>query len=148
MPSLPRNILGAEAATKAVSPAPLRSFAYTSRSSGTKDLSLKEEVLDRTGYWAKPSGVSSKPPRWIVHIDATREVPVARLAQDSLGGTPPAATPPGYINNGSVKCALATFRLMSAVRLGPACYKFPDAREWIVQFAFAKGCQPARQAMS
>jgi len=138
LPSLPRNILGAEAAAKAASSAPLRPFAYTRRSSGTKDLSLKEEVLDHTGYWAKPSGVSSKPPRWIIHIDATREVPVARLAQDSSGVTPPAATTPGYINNGSGKCALAAFRLMPAIKLGPASYKFPDEWEWIVQFAFAK----------
>ena len=139
LPSLPRNILGAEAAAKSASSASLRPFAYTRRSSGTKDLFLKEEILEQTGYWAKPSGVSSKPPRWIVHIDATREVPVADLVRDSSGLPSPAATTPGYINNGAGKCALAAFRLMPAIKLGPDSYTFPDGWEWIVQFAFARG---------
>ncbi len=101
-------------------------------------MSLKEEVLEETGYWARPSSVSSKPPRWIIHVDATREAPVVRLPLDSSGVPFVAAATPGYINNGSGKCALAAFRLMPAVKLGQANFRFPDEWEWIVQFAFTK----------
>lgn len=136
--SLLKNILGAESAAKAASSASLRPFAYTRRSSGTRDLALGEPISEVTGYWKNPASITSKPPRWIVHIDATGETLSATLAQDSSGQRMPGAGTPGYINNGSGKCALAAFRLMPAVKLGPTDFKFPDEWEWIVQFAFAK----------
>jgi MoxR-like ATPase len=132
------NILGAESAAKSASSAPLRPFAYTRRSSGTRDLSLSEPVSEQTGYWKNPANVSSKPPRWIVHIDVTGEAPVAHLAYDASGQRMPGAGTPGYINNGSGKCALAAFRLMPAVKTGPEAYQFPAEWEWIVQFAFSR----------
>lgn len=136
--SLIKNILGAESAVKAASSASLRPFAYTRRSSGTRDLTLSEPISEETGYWMSPASITSKPPRWIVHIDATGETPVARLAQDSSDQRMPGAGTPGYINNGSGKCALAAFRLMPAVKFGSTEFKFPSEWEWIVQFAFAK----------
>ncbi|RQR22952.1 AAA family ATPase [Burkholderia sp. Bp9143] len=101
-------------------------------------MALSEPVSEHTGYWENPASITSKPPRWIVHIDATGEAPVAHFAQDSSGQRMPGSGTPGYINNGSGKCALAAFRLMPAVKVGSAEFNFPKEWEWIVQFAFAK----------
>jgi 5-methylcytosine-specific restriction protein B len=132
------NILGSEAIARSVTNAALRPFTYTRRTSGTRDLALPEPVSNSTGFWTNPSNVSSKPPRWIVHIDATTQPPVATLAQDSSGATCPAAGTPGYINNGQGTCAVTAFRIMPAIKLGPSSFQFPEEWEWLVQFVFAK----------
>ncbi len=132
------TILGAEAAARAATSAALRPFAYTRRTSGTKDLTLSEPVSTDTGYWTTPSNVSSKPLRWITHIDATENPASASLARDGSGSPLQAAATPGYINNGQGKCAVAAFRIMPSVKLGAGQFQFPPDWEWLVQFAFAK----------
>lgn len=133
-----KNILGAEASAKAASSAALRSLAYTRRTSGTRDLVLSEATSTTSGYWDTPSNISSKPPRWIVQIDATTTIATADIAKDASGNVMPGAGTPGYINNGEGKCALAAFRLMPSVKTANGKFAFPPAWEWIIQFAFAR----------
>lgn len=132
----PNNILGAEAVVRAASSASLRAMSYNRRTSGTRDLALGEPLAANGGYWQTPANVSSKPPRWIVHIDATGAVPQASLALDANGEPLQGAKTPGYINNGEGKCALAAFRILPAVKTANATFTFPPDWEWIVQFAF------------
>ncbi len=136
------NILGAEAAAKAASSAALRPLAYTRRSSGTRDLALPEATSNASGYWETPSNISSKPPRWIVQIDATVKPASASLAKDAAGNDLPGSGTPGYINNGPGKCALAAFRVMPSVKTANAAFTFPPEWEWILQFAFARPLPP------
>lgn len=132
------NILGAEAVARAASVPAYHPFAYTRKSAGTKELALAEPVSTYTGYWAKPGKISSKPPRWIVHLDATVVPTKVGLAVDKEGVLLSGAGTPGYVNNGEGKCALAAFRLMPSVKVSPEEFAFPPEWEWIVQFAFAQ----------
>lgn len=132
------NILGAEAATRAASAPAYRPYAYTRKTAGTKDLALSEPVSSDIGYWQNPGKISSKPPRWIVQVDATAAPPKAGLAADAAGDLLPGAGTPGYINNGEGKCAVAAFRLMPSIKVSPTQFAFPPEWEWIVQFAFAR----------
>lgn len=136
------NILGAESAAKAASSGALRPLAYTRRSSGTRDLALPEATSVASGYWETPANISSKPPRWIIQIDATVTPATASLAKDATGNQMPGAGTPGYINNGQGKCALAAFRLMPSVKTANAAFVFPPEWEWIIQFAFARPLPP------
>jgi 5-methylcytosine-specific restriction protein B len=131
------TILGSEILAKAASSSALRQFGYVRRSSGTRDLNLSEPVSPATGYWQFPTTVSSKPPRWILHIDGTAPILTAELARDSSGNPLPGAATPCYINNGSGKCAVAAFRVMPAVKSAHG-FEFPPDWEWIVQFCFPK----------
>ena len=112
-------------------------MSYNRKTSGTRDLALGESLSVNDGFWEVPGNVSSKPPRWIAHIDATGPAPQAGLAVDAKGEPLQGARTPGYINNGEGKCALAAFRLMPAVQTANSTFKFPPDWEWIVQFAFA-----------
>lgn len=136
--TLQKNILGAEAATRSACSAPLREFSYDRRTCGTRDLDLSEPISEKTGYWANPSNISSKPPRWIVHIDATGPNLLVDLARNEEGESMLAAGTVGYINNSRGRCSLAAFRLMPSVKLTDESYAFPTEWEWIVQFAFGK----------
>ena len=136
--TLQKNILGAEAATRSACAAPLRDFSYDRRTCGTRDLGLSEQVSEATGYWATPSNISSKPPRWIVRVDATGPELSVDIARNEDGQPLQGAGTTGYINNGQGRCALAAFRLMPSVKLAVDSYAFPSEWEWIVQFAFGK----------
>ncbi len=138
MATLQKSILGAEAATRSACSAPLREFSFARRSCGTRDLELSEPISETAGYWANPSSISSKPPRWIVCIDATGSDLAVDLVRDEEGEPLPGAGTVGYINNGEGRCALAAFRLMPSVKLADESYAFPSEWEWIVQFAFKK----------
>jgi 5-methylcytosine-specific restriction protein B len=131
------NILGSEVSAKAASSSALRHFDYVRRSSGTRDLNLSEPLSPATGYWQKPTSVSSKPPRWILHIDPTSPQITADLAKDHSGNPLPGAATPCYINNGSGKCAVAAFRVMPAINNAHG-FEFPPEWEWIVQFCFPR----------
>jgi 5-methylcytosine-specific restriction protein B len=136
--TLQRNILGAEAAARAASAGALRPFSYDRRTCGTRDLKLEEPTSEQTGYWVNPSNISSKPPRWIVNIDATKPTLSVNLACNDKGDTLQGAGTVGYINNGQGRCALAAFRLMPSLKLAEGQFTFPEGWEWIVQFAFGK----------
>ncbi len=133
-----KNILGAEAAVRAASSAPLRAFSYDRRTCGTRDLALSDPTSTETGYWTTPSSISSKPPRWIVRIDATGPELSVDIARDDEGEPLLGAGTVGYINNGQGRCALAAFRLMPSLKIANESYAFPEGWEWIVQFAFGK----------
>jgi len=136
--TIQKNILGAEAAARSACSAPLRNFSYDRRTCGTRDLELSEPISEKTGYWATPSNISSKPPRWIVRIDATGSELTVDLARNEEGEPLQGAGTVGYINNGQGRCALAAFRLMPSVKLDEGSYTFPSEWEWIVQFAFGR----------
>ena len=138
MATLQRNILGAEAATRSACSAPLRDFSYDRRTCGTRDLALSEPVSEKTGYWTNPSNISSKPPRWIVRIDATSSDLSVDLARHEDGEPLQGSGTIGYINNGQGRCALAAFRLMPSVKCADESYAFPSEWEWVIQFAFGK----------
>lgn len=132
------NILGTEAKIKGATTPAITPFGYTRKSAGTKELALSEPTSPTDGYWANPSRISSKPPRWIVQIDATATPPTVGLAQDAQGDLLPGAGTIGYINNGEGKCAVAAFRLMPAIKTAVGQWAFPPEWEWIVQIAFSQ----------
>jgi hypothetical protein len=138
MAEVQKTILGSESLTRTASAAALRPFGYERRTAGTRDLALSEELSEQTGYWKNPGAISSKPPRWIIQIDATKDELTPALATDSTGAPFPGGSNVGYINNGQGKCALASFRLMPAVKVGNDSYFFVPGWEWIIQFAFQK----------
>ena len=138
MAIIQKNVLGAEAAARSACSAPLRNFSFDRRTCGTRDLELSEPISEKTGYWATPSNISSKPPRWIVRIDATGSELNVDLARNEEGEPLQGAGTVGYINNGQGRCALAAFRLMPSVKLDEGSYTFPSEWEWIVQFAFGR----------
>jgi MoxR-like ATPase len=138
MATIQKNILGAESLSRSACSAPLRAFSYDRRTCGTRDLALSEPISKKTGYWINPSSISSKPPRWIVRIDATGSDLSVDLARNEDGEPLQGAGTVGYINNGQGRCALAAFRLMPSVKLNDESYIFPVDWEWIVQLAFAR----------
>ncbi len=140
---IPLNILGTEKLVARTSNAVARGFGLERKTSGTKTLELREDLSEETGYWVSPTAVSSKPPRWIVHLRRDLDGKLsAGMARDHEGELFQSAGTPGYINNGQGKSALAAARIVPAVRIHSWKYVFPSDWEWLIQFVFPRALPP------
>jgi MoxR-like ATPase len=112
------------------------------KSAGTKALTLSEPTNSVTGFWANPQSVSSKPPRWIVQVEAQTggAFPVARFALDAMNQPILMARTVGYANNRDGSCAVCVYRVLPAVRPNdPAAqWEFPPGWEYLLVLAFAR----------
>jgi len=110
------------------------------KSGGTKALLLSEPTSTASGFWATPTNVSSKPPRWIVQVEGQAGGGVAaRFALDAAGLQIPMGTTVGYINNRDGSCSVCAFRVLPAVKpAGPGAWDFPQGWEYLLIVAFSR----------
>lgn len=111
------------------------------KSCGTKALALAEPTNVKTGFWANPQSVSSKPPRWIVQVEGQAAGGVAaRFALDDKDTPIAMGRTVGYINNRDGSCAVCAFRVLPAVKLaGPGSHwEYPQGWEYLLVIAFAR----------
>ncbi|WP_081990053.1 AAA family ATPase [Burkholderia sp. ABCPW 111] len=112
------------------------------KSGGTKALALAHPTSAATGFWANPQSVSSKPPRWIVQVEAQPggAAPVARFPVDAANQPILMAKTVGYANNRDGSCAVCVYRVLPAVRPADptAPWEFPQGWEYLLILAFAR----------
>lgn len=112
------------------------------KSAGTKALALSEPISTATGFWTNPQSVSSKPPRWIVQVEAQAggALPIARFSLDAANQPILMAKTIGYANNRDGSCAVCVYRVLPAVKsTAPnAQWEFPPGWEYLLVLAFAR----------
>ncbi|MED4971300.1 hypothetical protein [Parageobacillus toebii] len=113
----------------------LKNNEYTVRTSGTKNEELTKPVSEYTGFWENPSSVTSKPPRWLIHIEKKDDKIVANFATNEEGEEFPGARTLGYINNRDGNCVVMIFRILAAIKERPGKYIFPGW-EWVLTLVF------------
>lgn len=101
---------------------------------GRRDLAYPID-LDR-GFWAD-RGAYNKPPRWIIHVDATTVPPVADFAQDKEGTEMDAARTLGYINANGGTCVAFGCRVLPLLRYKEENFHNPDW-EWFLVLGFSE----------
>jgi 5-methylcytosine-specific restriction protein B len=109
----------------------------TVKSWGTKLLELTAGTDTKTGYWSDPASLSSKAPRWIVHLEETPKGWTAAFAKDAAGKEMPSARNGGAINNNDGKCIAAALRVMPAIKKANGRFEFPDW-EWLLVLGFTE----------
>jgi 5-methylcytosine-specific restriction protein B len=117
----------------------IKPLGFETRSSGTRDPALSVAIDPSSGFW-QTAGITSKPPRWILHLDASTSPATAGFALGPAGALVGSGTP-GYINNGQGNCVAASFRIVPAVSGLPApapAFSVPPGWEWIVTFVFPR----------
>jgi MoxR-like ATPase len=114
---------------------------YTFRSAGTKSPKLEVPLNLNSGYWQNPQEVSSKPPRWIVHLKFEASKLIASPAKQESGDKFGSSDTPGYLNNRDGKCTAVFIRLMPAIKRNASStsdYLFPEGWEWGLILVFPK----------
>lgn len=101
-----------------------------------KTLDEKRAISAKTGFWEDASYVTSKPPRWLLHFDATGASLVARIPDHKRAGVI------GYANTKGGNSGALTVRILPVVKTGEDEFRVIEHWEWLLLFCFPGGLPP------
>lgn len=101
-----------------------------------KKLDEKRAIDPATGFWANATSVTSKPPRWLVHLDVTGQDIVASVPDRHRAGVI------GYAHTKGGNSGALAVRILPVVKLGESQYQEVERWEWVLLFCFAGGLKP------
>ena len=101
-----------------------------------KKLDEKRAIDPATGFWANVTFVTSKPPRWLIHFDATSSELVASVPDVHRAGVI------GYANTKGGNSGALAVRILPVIKLADGNYQEVERWEWLLLFCFAGGLEP------
>lgn len=105
-----------------------------------KKLDQKRSIDPATGFWANVTAVTSKPPRWLIHFDATGTDLVASVPNQHR------ARVIGYAATKGGNSGALAVRVLPVVKLAEGQYQEVERWEWLLLFCFPGGLQPGSAA--
>ncbi len=90
-------------------------------------------VAADTGYWSEDSGLTAKPPRWIVHFDLS----VPNLSAAIPSG--PRSRVIGFANTKGGDSGALGVRIMPVAKIGDGHFQIIETWEWLLLFCFPHG---------
>jgi hypothetical protein len=107
-----------------------------------KKLDQKRSVDLATGFWANTTFVTSKPPRWLLHLDAAGPHLVASVPNRHRAGVI------GYANTEGGDSGALAVRILPVLKLGDDEYLEVERWEWLLLFCFPGGLEPGTSGMA
>lgn len=111
------------------------------RSAGTKTEDLKQPIDPYTGFWENPSTVTSKPPRWLLHIIEEDGQLIVNYPEEEIVDEEDdsivesrirnGAATIGYVNNREGNCSAMIFRILMLYKQDNESYIETDW-EWLI----------------
>lgn len=101
-----------------------------------KTLDEKRAVNPETGFWENNSYVTSKPPRWLLHFEATGSELVASVPDHNRSGVI------GYANTKGGNSGALTVRILPVVKVAEKDFRLVETWEWLLLFCFPGGLPP------
>lgn len=128
-------------ARRSITPAIERAIApygLELRQCGSKKPNLaacNKEIDSSTGFWKEPAEATNKPLRWIIHLDLTGDLPIARLA-DKDGKPLHGNRRIAFSNNAQQNSGAITVRIIPAIKVSPDKFIFHEEWEWLFLLCF------------
>lgn len=101
-----------------------------------KKLDERRAIDPATGFWSNITFVTSKPPRWLIHFDATGPDLVATVPDMRRAGVI------GYANTQGGNSGALAVRVLPVIKVGEGQYQEVERWEWLLLFCFGGGLQP------
>lgn len=101
-----------------------------------KKLDEKRAIDPATGFWVNVTFVTSKPPRWLIHFDATGSDLVASVPDRHRAGVI------GYANSKGGDSGALAVRILPVLKLGEGEFREVERWEWLLLFCFPGGLEP------
>jgi hypothetical protein len=101
-----------------------------------KKLDEKRAIDPKTGFWVNVTFVTSKPPRWLIHFDATSDDLVASVPDQHRAGVI------GYANTKGGDSGALAVRILPVLKLGAEEFREIERWEWLLLFCFPGGLEP------
>lgn len=101
-----------------------------------KHLDDKRAIDPTTGFWVNVTFVTSKPPRWLIHFDATGNDLAASIPDQHRAGVI------GYANTKGGDSGALAVRILPVFKIGEGQYREVERWEWLLLFCFPGGLEP------
>ncbi|MCR9177423.1 MAG: hypothetical protein NXI19_15635 [Alphaproteobacteria bacterium] len=101
-----------------------------------RTLDEKRAVNPETGFWEKASYVTSKPPRWLLHFEATGSELVASVPDHNRSGVI------GYANTKGGNSGALAVRILPVMKVAEKDFRLVENWEWFLLFCFPGGLPP------
>jgi hypothetical protein len=101
-----------------------------------RKLDEKRSIDPTTGFWVNITFVTSKPPRWLIHIDATTDELVASVPAQHRAGVI------GYANTKGGDSGALAVRILPVFKIGEGQFREVERWEWLLFLCFAGGLEP------
>lgn len=92
-----------------------------------------EAVSTETGYWSEESGLTAKPPRWIIHFDLTKPTLAATVPNGHRSRVI------GFANTKGGDSGALAVRILPIAKLGDNTFQVIETWEWLLLFCFPNG---------
>ena len=112
------------------------------RDTSMEKLRNDEAISAETGFWASDSGLTAKPPRWLMHFD---------LATPQLEASLPdvnRARVIGFANTKGGDSGALGVRILPIAKTGDAAFQPIETWEWLLLFCFPGGLKPGSAAQT
>ena len=105
-----------------------------------KKLDDKRKISEESGFWEERNFVTSKPPRWLLHFDATSQVLKAKVPEEHRAGVI------GFANTKGGNSGALTVRILPVVKSAENKFHVVETWEWLLLFCFPGGLEPGSSA--
>lgn len=101
-----------------------------------KKLDAKRAIDPTTGFWVNTTFVTSKPPRWLLHFDATADDLVASVPTKHRAGVI------GYADTKGGDSGALAVRILPVLKTGEGQFQEIERWEWLLLICFPGGLEP------
>jgi len=112
------------------------------RDTKIQKLQEKKAISTETGYWTDESGLTAKPPRWLIHFDLTQ----ANLAASVPEGRQSRRI--GFANTKGGDSGALAVRILGVAKTDVGTFEVIDTWEWLLLFCFPGGLKPGSAAQT
>jgi hypothetical protein len=100
------------------------------RDTSMKKLRDENSLSSETGYWADDSGLTAKPPRWIIHFDLSGATPVASVPNQHRSRVI------GFANTKGGDSGALAVRILPVTKAEDGTLQPIETWEWLLLFCF------------
>ena len=112
------------------------------RDTSMDKLRQEESISSETGFWAADSGLTAKPPRWLIHLDLTTDTLVARVPAQNRSRVI------GFANTKGGDSGALAVRVLPVSKRGDGDFQVIETWEWLLLFCFPEGLKPGSAAQA
>jgi hypothetical protein len=117
-------------------------FNVSGRDTTIEKLAADKSISTEAGFWTKESGLTAKPPRWILHFDIRSTSVEARIPKVHRSGVL------GFANTKGGNSGALGVRILPVAQVGDKSFEVLEKWEWMLVFCFPGGLKPGSAAQT
>lgn len=112
------------------------------RDTSMEKLRKNDAIAPETGFWSDDSGLTAKPPRWLIHFDLTSPQLKATVPDQHRSRVV------GFANTKGGDSGALAVRILPVAKIEKSAFTAIETWEWLLLFCFPGGLKPGSAAQA